>query len=244
MTSKFLRIFLAVAVLFTISALAQTGSTAAVPNAPSASTPAAGGASPATAVPPTTLTGTKVGTININEAVFLSNEGHRDMDTLGKKFEPKQTELKGQNDELEALKKQLSTQQDKLNDDALAKLKKDIEGKQKTFDRAVQDAQEDFQNQQREIFERILGKMAPMIVKYAQENGYGLILDKSNVWPQSPILIAGDAVDITKPVLDVYNAQSGVPAPTTTGSAKPPASKPATGTTPKPAVPKTSDTSK
>jgi outer membrane protein len=239
MTSKFLRIFLAVAVLFAISALAQTGSTAAPPS----STPAAGGSTAAPSVAPTTLTGTKVGTININEAVFLSNEGRRDMEALSKKFEPKQTELKGQNDELEALKKQLSTQQDKLNEDALAKLKKDIEGRQKTFDRSVQDAQEEFQNQQREIFERILGKMAPMIVKYSQDNGYGLILDKSNVWPQSPILLAGDAVDITKPVLDVYNTQSGVAAPTS-GAAKPAAPKPSTGTAPKPAAPKSSDAPK
>lgn len=234
MTSKFLRIFLAVAAFLAISAVAQTGS-AATPSAP---TPAAGGASSAAPVPPTALTGTKVGTININEAVFLSNEGRRDMDGLSKKFEPKQNELKNQNDELEALKKQLSTQQDKLNEDALAKLKKDIEGKQKLFDRAVQDAQEEFQNQQREIFERILGKMAPMIVKYSQDNGYGLILDKSNVWPQSPILLAGDAVDITKPVLDVYNAQSGVAAPAS-GAAKPPAPKPSTGAVAKPAAPKT-----
>ena len=47
-----------------------------------------------------------------------------------------------------ALKKQLSTQEDKLNEDALATLKKQIESKQKVFDRSVQDAQEDFGNQQ------------------------------------------------------------------------------------------------
>jgi hypothetical protein len=103
----------------------------------------------------------------------------------------------------------------------------------------MQDAQEDFQNQSREVFEKILGKMAPMIVKYSAENGFGLILDKSNQWPQSPILLGGDAVDITKQVVDIYNTQSGVAAPATSGAAKPPASKPATGTAPaKPAAPK------
>ena len=34
----------------------------------------------------------------------------------------------------------------------------------------MQDAQEDAQNQQKEIFQRILQKMAPVIVKHAQEN--------------------------------------------------------------------------
>jgi Skp family chaperone for outer membrane proteins len=119
----------------------------------------AGSAAPATTPVPTGPG--KVGTINIQDAIFASNEGRRDMEGLQKKYEPKQAELKNQNDELESLKKQLSTQQDKLNEDALANLKKQIDGKQKTFDRAVQDAQEEVGNQQQEIASRILSKMAP-----------------------------------------------------------------------------------
>jgi len=49
---------------------------------------------------------------------------------------------------------------------------KQIEAKQKVFDRSTQDAQEDFQGQQGEIGNKILTKMAPLIVKYASENGY------------------------------------------------------------------------
>src|SRR6202140_4386316 len=173
MKSNFLRVLLAIAVTFTFSALAQTGS-AATPSS-AATTPA----TPAASAPPTTTgpsTGTKVGTINITEAIFGSNEGRRDLEALQKKFDPKQNELKGQNDELEGLKKQMTAQQDKLNEEALANLKKQIESKQKVFDRAVQDAQEDFGNQNQEIAGRILQKLAPMIVKYAQENGFGLII--------------------------------------------------------------------
>jgi len=236
MTSKHLRLFLAIAVFLAISALAQTGSAAT----PSSETAAP--TSPAAATPTTTAgasTGTKVGTININEAIFGSNEGRRDMEALGKKFEPKQTELKGQNDELESLKKQLTDQGPKLNEDALANLKQQIDGKQKSFDRAVQDAQEDFGNQQQEIASRILKKMAPMIVKYSQENGFGLIVDTSKPWPQSNVLWWGEAVDITKPVVDAYNVQSGVAAPAATGTAKPAAPRPA-GTAPK-ATPKSTE---
>ncbi|HEY1676821.1 MAG TPA: OmpH family outer membrane protein [Candidatus Sulfotelmatobacter sp.] len=236
MKSTFLRIMLAAAVTLTVSALAQTGS---------ATTPSNGaGAAPAnSAAAPTPITGTKIGSINVEGAVFGCNEGRRDLDALQKKFEPRQAELKGQNDELESLKKQLSTQQDKLNEEALANLKKQIEGKQKTFDRAVQDAQEEFGNQQQEIFSRILQKVAPLVVKYAQENGYGMIIDTSKQWPQGPVLLAGEGVDITKPVVELYNTQSGVSAPATTGTAKPAAPRPSAGTgagAAKPAAPKTS----
>jgi len=239
MISKFLRFALAPAALLAISALAQTGS-AATPSgtAPLPTAPSSPANSPTTTTPPNM--GTKVGAINIDGAILGTNEGRRDMEALGKKFEPKQTELKNQNDELEGLKKQLTAQQDKLNEDALANLKKQIETKQKSFDRALQDAQEEFGGQQQELANRILNKMAPMIVKYAQDNGFGLIIDTSKPWPQSPVLMAGQGVDITQPVVDIYNAQSGVPAPAAgAGAAKPAGPKP-TGVAPtKPAAPKT-----
>ncbi|MFZ0770472.1 MAG: OmpH family outer membrane protein [Candidatus Sulfotelmatobacter sp.] len=228
MTSKLLRSFLAIAVLSTISAWAQTASTAA-PAGPSTS-PAAS----APSAPIATGTGTKLGTINIEQAVIGSNEGQRDFEALRKKLEPKQNELKSQNDELESLQKQLQTQGDKLNEDARATLVKQIESKKKSFDRSVQDAQEDAQNQQKEIFQRILQKVAPVIMKRAQEGGFAMIVDTSNPWPQSPLLWADPGVDITRAVVDAYNAQSGVPAPAPPAAAKPPAPKPAA---PKPTAP-------
>lgn len=165
------------------------------------------------------------------------------MDVLQKKYEPKQTELKGQNDELEALKKQLDTQGSKLNDDAAGTLRRQIEGKQKSFDRAVQDAQEEVGNQQQEIASKILQKMAPLIVKFSQENGYTMIIDTSKPWPQSPVLWWNpDAVDITRNIVEAYNVQSGVAAPPSASGAKPAAKAPVTSpTTPKPTTPKPSE---
>jgi Skp family chaperone for outer membrane proteins len=202
---------------------ASAASGATAPNAPSAAAAVAAKA-----------TGTKVGTINIEQAIFASNEGRRDFETLSKKFEPKQNELKGSADEIDSLKKQLNAQQDKLNEESRDKLMKQIEAKQKVFDRSTQDAQEDFQNQQGEIGNKILTKMAPMIVKFASDNGYGMILDTSQQWPRGPVIWYGPAVDITQPIVEAYNVQSGVaaPAPGST-AAKPvrpttPASKPAT----------------
>jgi outer membrane protein len=226
MKSKLLRSFLAVALISMISAWAQTSSAANPADGPSA--PAASPTAPIV-----TGTGTKIGTINIEQAVLGCNEGQRDFTALQKKLEPKQSELKSQNDELQALQDQLQKQGDKLNEDARATLVKQIETKKKSFDRAVQDAQEDAQNQQKEIFQRILQKMAPVIIKHAQEGGYAMIVDTSNPWPQSPILWYGEGGDITKAVVDLYNTQSGVPAPAS--STAPAAPKPVT---PKPAAPK------
>ena len=217
MKSKLTRFLLAMLFVLPVAALAQAGNTDPLPAAPSS----AGAAAPDANAP----TGSgRVGTINIEQAIFASNEGQRDFQALEKKLEPKQTELKNLNDEVESLKKQLSGSGDKLNEDSRATLVKQIEQKQKSLERSVQDARDDAQAQQNEIAQKILQKMAPIIVKYAGDKNYGMIIDTSNPWPQGPVLWAGPSVDITKTIVDAYNVQSGVPAP-----AKP-ATRPATGT--------------
>lgn len=249
-TRKFARVTLApmfIISIFGLSilALAQTTPATGTPatGAPAAASAVAPDAPSATAALPK-ATGTKVGTINIEQAIFASNEGRRDFEALSKKFEPKQNELKGLADEIDGLKKQLNAQQDKLNDESREKLVKQIETRQKSFDRATQDAQEDFQNQQGEIGNKILTKMAPLIVKYSSDNGYGMILDTSQQWPRGPVIWYGPAVDITQPIVEAYNTQSGVPAPpagskpvkpaSSTGTkSSAPATKPSTTTPPK-----------
>jgi outer membrane protein len=225
MTKKLARFLLATVFVFSVAALGQTASAnPALPAAPSA----------AATTPDTTVaagTGNKIGAINIEQAIFASNEGQRDFEALSKKLEPKQTELKSMNDEVESLKKQLSNQGEKLNEDSRGTLVKQVEEKQKRLERSVQDARDDAQSQQNEIAQRILQKMAPIIVKYAGDKGFGLIMDTSNPWPQGPVLWAGPSVDITKAIVDAYNAQSGVAAPT-----RPITTKPA-GTSSKPATP-------
>src|ERR1019366_4492790 len=211
------------AVVLTISALAQTGS-------------AAPGGAPAPPAAPTTAAtsgGVKIGIVDIQQAIVATNEGARDFEALQKKFEPRRSELQNLNTEVENLKKQLNTQGDKMNEEARATLVKSIETKQKSLQRSAEDAQNEFQAQQNEIAQRILQKMAPVIDKYAKSNGYGLLLDSSNPWPQGPLLWATASVDVTKIIVDAYNAQSGVAAPAAakpagTAATKPAATKPAT----------------
>jgi Skp family chaperone for outer membrane proteins len=218
MTNKFVRILMAAMFIASIASFAQTGEAAAAstPDAPSASLPSA----------PGITTGTKVGAINIEQAIFATNEGQRDFQALSKKLQPKQAQLKTMSDELDSLKKQLNTQGDTMNEMARGDLVKEIEEKQKEFDRSRQDAQDDFQSQENDIAQKILQKMAPIIMKYATGHGFGLIMDTSNPWPQGPVLWSGQSLDITKPVVDAYNAESGVPAPTASTAPSRPATHP------------------
>jgi outer membrane protein len=181
----------------------------------------------------------------MQDAIAATNEGQRDLEALAKKFEPRRVELQKLNTEIEDSKKQLNVQGDKMSPDAHDALVKSIETKQKTLQRNAEDAQNEFQQQQNEVASRILQKMAPVITKYVADNGYGLLMDSSQPWPQGPVVLFTPPMDITKQVVDAYNAQSGVAAPARTGAstgtaAKPtgaaPATRPTTpaATTPKP----------
>jgi Skp family chaperone for outer membrane proteins len=218
MTSMFMRIAVIGALLSSSMAVAQAGG-AALPSAPSSANAAAN--------EPIVSTGNKVATINITGALAGCNEGQRDFGALDKKFEPRQTELTNLSKELETLKNQANSATTQVARETLVK---QIETKQKAFDRSRQDATDDYQNQQNEIASRILTKMAPVMVKYAADNGFGVLIDTTKQWPDGQVIWSSpNNVDITRAVIDEYNKQSGVAAPAT------PAAKPA-ATTSKPAT--------
>jgi hypothetical protein len=87
----------AASVLVSAAAFAQSdpAPSTALPSAPSSA------AAPAAALG--SGTGSKLGTINVENAIFGSNEGQRDLEALSKKLEPKRNDLKAQNDAVDAL---------------------------------------------------------------------------------------------------------------------------------------------
>lgn len=182
---------------------------------------------------------TKIGIINLQEAIVRTNEGARDLKALQDKFQPKRTELESLSKELDGLKQQLNTQGDKLNDEAKANLARSIETKQKTYQRTLEDAQGDFNNQQGEIANHIGGKLLEVLDKYAKENGYAVVLNVSDP-QQTSVVWAGPQIDLTAQIVTAYNAQSNVPAPAAaTPAAKAPAAPRPTATTkPAPTTPR------
>lgn len=168
-----------------------------------------------------TATGTKVGIVSIQDAIANTNEGKKELETLQQKFAPRQAALQSQNDELENLKKQLQAQGDKLSDEERNTRVRTATEKQKTLQRSAEDFQNEVQQAEQEILNRLGKKMLDVLEKYAKENGYAVVMDVSN--PQTPVLYANPGTNITKNLVDAYNAES----PATAPAPKPAATKPA-----------------
>src|SRR4051812_7998472 len=198
MNRSYARFALVLALAFSFTALAQTRAAASPAPASSAAAPS---------VQPG-----KIGIINIKGAIVASNEGQRDFEALQKRFDPKNTELKTRNDEIETLKKQLQTQGDKMNEEARNGLVRQIDQKQTALKRFVEDTQGEIRTQQADVGNSIGQKMYKTLAKYATDNGYAVVIDVSNQ-QSSPVLWAAQGTNITQPVVEAYNVESGVPAP-------------------------------
>lgn len=163
-----------------------------------------------------------IGIVNIQDAIIATNEGKKEFDALQARFAPKRDSLKTLADEIEGMKKDLQAKGGKLNDEERAKQAKALAAKQKTLQNNYDDAQAEFQQAEQEVVKRIGGKMLNVLEKYAKNNGYTVILDVSN--PQSDVLWASQGTNITKALVDAYNAEppaSAAPAPSSSGAATP-----------------------
>jgi outer membrane protein len=205
----------AVSALLSAGALAQAGGTA---------TTASAAAAPATSAP-TGPAPTKVGVINIQRVIGATNEARRDFETLMKKFEPKGKEIEGLKTEIETLQGQLQSQGQTLSDNDRATRVKTLEAKQKNFQRIQEDAQKDFNDEQQSLINRIGQKVMQVVDQYAKQNGYAVVVNASG---EGDVLWASDQTNISQQILDLYNKQSGVPAPAADApSATKPPAKPA-----------------
>ncbi|AXC11117.1 Outer membrane protein H precursor [Acidisarcina polymorpha] len=182
---------------FSVSALAQASAASPMPSAPVPASSAVPAAGPA-----------KIAIIQFQQAVAATNEGQRDFAELRKKFEPKQTQLKALSDEIDGLKKQL--QSPTATEATKATLTRQIDEKTKSLQRQGEDAQNDFQQETGETYQKLAEKVYQIVQTYAAQSGYTLVLDASA--QQSPVLWANQGTDISQAVVEAYNQKSGVPA--------------------------------
>lgn len=172
------------------------------------------------------LAQSKVGTINIQQAIISTKDGQKAAAELQTKFEPRRKEIERRNAELQALNQQQQKMGTVASDDAKRKLALEIEQKNKSLQRESEDAQQEFDGEQQKILNELGGRIMQVINKYATDNSFTMILDISS--PQTPVIWASNTVDITNEVIKLYDANAPstmAPAATKTPAAPTPAPK-------------------
>jgi outer membrane protein len=179
-------------------------------------------------------TGTKIGVINVRQAIASTAEGKQAGAELQSQFAPRQNELEGLNKQINDLRSRMEAGS-KLSPEEQTRLQREGETKARQLQRKQDEYQEDVNAAQADVFDRIGRKMVDVLDRYARENGFIVILDTSA--QNTPILFASTNIDVTQDIVKLfdqaYPVKGGAPTSSTTPkpatpkpAAQPPAAKP------------------
>ena len=203
------------------------GLTTAFSGAQTAAAPAA--AAPAAVAPQAVPA--KVAIIAFEQVVVATNEGQRAIADVQKKYEPQKAKIESQSTEIDSLRKQLQALPATTSDDERAARLKAIDAKEKQLNLDAENAQNSYNEDLQKALGGVYQKVGNSAVKYAQDNGFTLVLNSGGQQQASQLLWWAPTTDISQAVVNAYNTSSGVAAP------PPSAPAPARRTTP-PAAPK------
>jgi outer membrane protein len=186
---------------------------------------------------PGTATGTKIGVINVRQAIVTTAEGKIASAELQAQFAPRQTELEGMNKNINDLRQRLGAGAATLSEEEKARLTTQGQRLAAQLERKQNELQEDVNAAQGEVVDKIGRKMMDVLDRYARENGFVAILDSSS--QNSPILYASTNIDVTPEIIKLYDqsypGKAGAATAAKPAAAAPKATAPA-ATTPKPST--------
>jgi outer membrane protein len=179
----------------------------------------AGGAA---AQQPAAQTPGKVGVLSVRQAIVSTAEGKLASAELQSQFAPRQTELENFRKQIDDLQTRLRAGERTLSDEEKGRLTRQGEALSRQLQRKQEDYQEDANEAQNVIFERIGAKLMEVVDRYSRENGYSLILDVSA--QTTPVLYAAPAINVTQDIIRLYDQAH--PVRPASAPAQPPAKQP------------------
>lgn len=173
----------------------------------------------------------KVGVINIQAAIASTAEGKQAAAELQSQFAPRTNELQNMQKQIEDLRNRLQTGQSTLSDEEKSRLQREGDQLTRTFQRKQQEFQDDTNDAQQDVVNRIGRKLVDVLNKYSKENGYSIVLDDSS--QQTPVIFAANQIDVTQDIIRLYDQSYPVKAGAGAGTTAPrPAPRATPGTTP------------
>jgi outer membrane protein len=170
----------------------------------------------------------KVGVINIQAAIASTAEGKQAAAELQSQFTPRMNDLQNTQKQIEDLRNRLQTGQSTLSDEEKARLSREGDQLTRTYQRKQQELQDDTNDAQQEVVNRIGRKLVDILNKYSKDNGYAVILDDSS--QQTPVIYAANQIDVTQDIIRLYDQSYPVKTAGATPTTPRPAPRPAPGT--------------
>jgi outer membrane protein len=155
------------------------------------------------AVIPALAAEVKLGYVDLQKALNLSESGKAAKEKIQKKVKEHEGAIDARQKELKKLKDELEKQVLLLSDEARGAKERDYQQKLKDFQRYTKDIQEELQQQDADFTRQILEDLFKVIKGIGEKEGYTMIFEQS----ESSLLFADDKIDLTDKVIKAYDAQ-------------------------------------
>jgi outer membrane protein len=159
----------------------------------------------------------RIGVVDVQRALALTEDGMRASATMKKLFEPRQLELTRRQNELQKVKDELDRQGASLSKAAYAEKMQDLQKQALELQGIINDANKEYEKKQRDLTDPIFEKIMAIVRNLAQTEGFDLIMDRSTA------TYTRTDLDLTDKCIMAYNAGG----PVSTPAPKPAATTPA-----------------
>lgn len=146
----------------------------------------------------------KLGYVDLQKALNLSEAGKAAKEKIQKKVKEHEGAIDTRQKELKKLKDELEKQALLLSDEARGAKERDYQQKLKEFQRYTKDIQEELQQKDADFTRQILEELFKVIKEIGEKEGYTMIFEQS----ESSLLFADDKIDLTDKVIKGYDAQA------------------------------------
>jgi outer membrane protein len=145
--------------------------------------------------------GVKLGSVDIQKVLQLSDAGKEAKELLAGKANKYEGEKTAREEELKKLKAELERQTVLLADDARKAKEQNFMQKRKELDRFLKDAQEEMQAKNDELTNRIVDEVVKIIQEYGRKNGFTIVFVKNE-----GMIYVDEKADLTDEILKTFNA--------------------------------------
>jgi outer membrane protein len=153
---------------------------------------------------------TKVAAINVRQAIVSTAEGKQASAQLDAEFSARRKELEALSKQIHDIQQRLTAGANTLSDEEKERLT--LQGRRlaQKLDRKQNEFQEDLNNAQTDVLDRIGRKLVDVVGRYAKTKGYSAVLDNSA--RSTPLLYASTDImqDIVRLYDETYPIKNGV----------------------------------
>jgi outer membrane protein len=144
----------------------------------------------------------KIGFIDVQRAISESVAGKRARERFQAQVKKAEADLLKEKNELERLKGELDKKGPLLKDDERRNLEGDLQRRYVTYQRSMNDQQQELRQKENEMTGDILKELEKIVNEVGKSEKFTLIMERSQ------ILYSDQGIDITNKVIEVYNSRA------------------------------------